>query len=198
MANVAALMGLTGIVISAIISLFLSRSVATNEIKKVRLEIKKTYEARLIEERLKRYPGLFSLLSNFIKDIEFRSISKATVLSLLAAINDWDSQNAIFFSWSAAVTCYNFRQYLSKLLRETEIDVILSSASQGEELRKKTAEVEFALRSDIGIYGIESSAEGDFALRFVDSYPELEEMIQLRALKRDLSRARVDSRATEH
>lgn len=175
------LAALVGVAISALISWVLSKSAAANEIKKMRLEAKKTYESRLIEERLKCYPPLFALLSQFIKDIQFGSVSREMVESLFAAVNRWDSQNAILLSHFAAERCYRFRHYLA----ETRSDANLFSEEGLDKLHKNTAEVEFALRSDIGIYGI--SNEGDPDLRRVDSYALLEKVRQdFKDVERDL------------
>lgn len=169
LADVSALLG---IVVSAIISILLSKTVAKSEFRKVRLEVKKTYESRLIEERLKRYPALFARLSQFIKDIEFGSVSRETIESFLAAVNDWDSQNAIILSNATALRCYTFRHLLFGVLRETTSTAPIPS-NLLENLRGNTAEVEFNLRSDIGIYGIESLEEGDYEVRRVETFEQL-------------------------
>ena len=182
--GLSALAALLGVAISAAISLVLSKWVAANEIKKMRLETKKAFDSKLIEERLKRYPELFALLSQFIKDVEFGSVSKETVKTLLTAVNAWDSQNAIVLSHSTAKGCYDYRHYLSNLLKNEENSF---SEDRLKELHTMTAVVEFALRSDIGIYGIKSSKEGDIEIRHVDSYARLEEITQeLKEMKRDL------------
>ena len=180
--ELSALAALVGVAISALIAWALSK----REIKRMRLEVKSTYESRLIEERLKRYPGLFALLSQFIKDIQFGSVSRETVESLFAAVNAWDSQNAMLLTHFAAERCYIFRHYLAERLRKTGSDAGLFSKEELDELHKNTAEVEFALRSDIGIYGILN--EGDHDLRRVDSYTLLDKVKKdFEKMERDLA-----------
>jgi hypothetical protein len=183
--ELSALAALVGVAISALISWALSK----REIKKMRLELKRAYESRLIEERLKRYPGFFALLSQFIKDIEFGSVSRETVESLLAAANEWDSQNAIFLSDSAANNCYGYRHDLDDVIKSTSP----FSNDLLDELRAKTRDVEYALRSDIGIYGI--SNEGDHDLVRVDSYESLRQKMrqEFKDIKRDLKESQRES-----
>jgi hypothetical protein len=173
-----ALVAVLGVILSGLVSLVTSRKVALNEFKKMRFEAKRTYDAKLFEERLKRYPTLFFLLSKFIKEIEFGSVSRDAVEALMRDVNTWDSEHAIVLSQFSADACYEFRHHLRGLLREGVDSLNAQLSSQGflQDLRRRAAIVEFVLRSDIGIYGIENSEGGDYDLRVIDSYEKFDEM----------------------
>ena len=174
-----ALIALVGVVLSALISQVTSKRVAGNEIQKIRFEAKRTYEAKLLEERLRRYPQVFSLLSAFIKEIQFGAVSRETIGTLFTEVNAWDSQNAIVLSHSSAEVLYIFRQDLNTMLQasgDDQLEVKLGAREFLEGLRSKTANVEFVLRSDIGIYGIRGSEESGYDVYVIDSLQKLEEL----------------------
>lgn len=156
---IAALVAMFGALLSTLISLFVSRKVAANEIQKLVVKARTSFDTRLLEKRLDVYPALFLLLSNFIKEIEFGFVSRDTINKLVNEMNKWDSANAIFFSKISADVCYEFRHYLGNLQKEhdNEVKKHLSSSEFLENLRDRTATVEFVLRSDLCIYGIKPS-----------------------------------------
>src|SRR5712692_8051552 len=95
---IAALVATSGALLSTLISLFVSRRVAANEIQKLVVKARTSFDTRLLEKRLDVYPALFLLLSNFIKEIASGFVSRDTINKLVNEMNRWDSANAIFFS----------------------------------------------------------------------------------------------------
>lgn len=169
------LIALAGVLLSAVVSLLLSRNAIGTEVRKLRFEAKKTYDSKLLEKRIEIYPGLYSILSKFIKELRDSSLSKDMVKSLLTEVEDWDSKHSVYFSIGTAGVCYAFRKHLYELckLKEEEFLKRFSTTEDVRKLRHETASLEFALKSDLGIYGIEASDDDVYGTRFVDSHAQI-------------------------
>ena len=169
------LIALAGVLLSAIVSLLISRNTIHTELRKVRIEAKKTYDSKLLNKRLDVYPGLYSILSKFIKELRYEHPSKDMLKSLLTNVDDWDSLHALYFSTETAIVCYDLRANLNKLckLKDEEFLKIFSSSEKIKELRDEAASLEFALKSDLGIYGIETSESEGYNIKFVNSFTQI-------------------------
>lgn len=169
------LVALVGVLLSVLVSLLISRSTVSTELRKLRFEAKKTYDSKLLDKRLDIYPGLYFLLSDFIKETHRKPVSKEMVKTLLGCIEEWDSKNAVYFSIDTANVCYQFRGYLVKLLRLSDEEFLktFSSRKSVRALRDEAASLEFALKSDLGIYGIEDSDNEVYGIRFVNSFTQI-------------------------
>jgi hypothetical protein len=82
---------------------------------------------------------------------------------LLARINEWDSQNALFFGPDTSNICATFRWNLRAAVDD------ISNPSNHQGLLNLAARPELALRSDIGIHGIDVS-RSDLSPRQRDMY----------------------------
>ncbi len=152
-----ALIAFLGVLSSAVVSFLISRNIVNTELKKLRYEMKKTYASKLLEARLNVYPTLYFLLSSFLKETRYRSIHKTTIETLLAQIDEWDSKNAILLGENSGRICYIFRENLWQLLDCTneKLKQKLESPQFIEELRTEAQKLELAIKSDIGIYGVD-------------------------------------------
>jgi len=170
-----AFIALVGVILSGIVSIIVSRRTINTEFKKLRFEAKKTYDSKLLDKRIEVYPSLYFNLSDFIKKIHRKSVSIEMLQSLIERIEEWDSKNAIYFSVDTANVCYKFRSRLYKLSRMPAEDFvkIFAVPESVKELRDQTASLEFALKSDLGIYGIQDSDQEVYGVRFVTSFPEI-------------------------
>lgn len=169
------MIALAGVLVSVATSLFTSIRMVGTELQKLRTEIQQTYAGNLLEKRLDIYPGLYALLSDFIKQIQFDTVSRAALEKLRAQMEEWDSKHSIFFSGRTGVICYGFRLMLAQLLQETdeELQRKLVSDEFLRELRHRVQELELALKADLGIYVVEFSDPG----KHFKSYQEVVEAI---------------------
>lgn len=102
------------------------------------------------------------MLSDAIKDIEFRGVKKETLETLLNDLNAWDSKNSIFLSSNAGDACYIFRHKLKEYIAAIDVGDKLKQQVFLDQLRDEIADVEMVLKSDIGIFGIEATKDGVF------------------------------------
>ncbi len=164
-----ALIALIGVLLSVSVSLLASKNAVNTELRKLRFESKRFYDSKLLEARLSVYPRLYFLLSSFIKEAKYESIRRSTLETLLAQINEWDSKNAVFLSEHSGHVCYLFREDLWELLQkgDEELRRTLSSPDFLKDLTKMVQGVEVAIKSDLGIYGVEV-ADGQSAPKVID------------------------------
>ena len=160
-----------GLILSALVSLLISRRVVAAESHKLLFEAKKIYDNKLLEARLAAYPNLYTLLSKFIKGTRQRSIDRSTLESFVAEVNEWDCKHAILFSTYAGKACHDLRYFLEDLLREKNETLIqrLSSQAVIGTLIGKMRRLELALKSDLGIYGVDD-IEGGLTVIVRDRY----------------------------
>ncbi len=84
-------------------------------------------------------------------------VSKESISKLRAEIDDWDSNHAVLFSGRTGIVCYKFRQSLGELSQQADEDLQkrLQVTDSFRELRHAIAELELALKSDLGIFVVE-------------------------------------------
>jgi len=148
--------------LSSLISYLTSSRLYSTEQRKLQFEAKKHYESKVVDNRIAVYPTAFAMLSDAIKDIEFRGVKKSTLETLLTDLNAWDSKNSIFLSSNAGDGCYIFRHKLKEYLEDKDIDEKIKQKDFLDKLRDEIGDVEMVLKSDIGIFGIESTKDGVF------------------------------------
>jgi hypothetical protein len=166
---------LWGVILPILLYHWTNRLMTKMETQKLRVAARTIYETKLFEKRLDAYQSLFPLLSKFIKKIEFGSVLKDDIGKFLDAINEWDSKYAVFLSKLSADVCYEFRHELYDFAGadDARTSKLLSLKGFLEELRNRTAAVELALRSDLGIYGIRPSKSNIYEVDTVRSIQEL-------------------------
>ena len=175
---IAALIAFSGVIISVLISVILSVRQTNTELKKIQFEGRQGISDQLLEARLRVYPSLYALLSNFDKVIRFgtasepeiynsksdipveidtKSLPHEIVTKLYQDVLKWDSQHAILLSAFAGGVLHNFRLILYPLahMPKEEFHKQYGSPSLLKTLLTEANKVEFALKSDIGIYNVE-------------------------------------------
>ncbi len=147
-----ALISLSGVLISVLVSVFISLRATNTELQKLRTEIQQTYMNKVLEKRIETYPALYCLLSDFAKKSWLEPFSKKEITSLYRDTNGWHSKYSILFSAQTNVVSYRFFGVLRELLKKK-----FSSDEVHEFVNGALAEFELALKSDIGIYVVEFS-----------------------------------------
>jgi len=161
-----AIIALLGVLLSAFISYRVSLRQTKIEFDKHSEQIKQEFSRRLFEKRMSVYPELYSFLSNFGKSLVFGTPSKKDLELLFSQIQNWDSLNAILFSAPTGLPVYHLRIKIYELLKkpESELSKILNSPEDQKNLIREIQEVELALKTELGIYAIESPTKiKDFA-----------------------------------
>ena len=163
-----AIVGVVVVIVPGAVGLITSRWTASTEMTKLSVGGQQKVFEQILDDRLARYPELYWLLSAFRKSTETkrpRTLDHTATSRLLTAANNWDSHNALFLGREAANTCALFRKELktlsdtmereNRIAREEEIDALVSHSTR----------LELALRSDLGIYGIDRVATGQVLTR---------------------------------
>jgi len=169
------LIALFGVLLSVTVSVFISLRTTNTEIQKLRTEIQQTYTGKLLDKRLELYPEMYYLLSDFRKKFDVADISKEDVKRLLKQTSEWNSKHSILFSGQTTLISVRFRKLLTRLVQDG-----FESNESLRELIRTLAELEVALKSDIGIYVIEFS---DPAKRF-SHYEDVEDAVQKKAIQK--------------
>src|SRR5262245_10844012 len=81
--------------IALFVSWFSSRRSVRLEIDKLRLSTQQLAFSKLLDARIREYPRLYAMLSDLPKTVN--NGASVDLCELLARINEWDSQNALFF-----------------------------------------------------------------------------------------------------
>lgn len=155
---VAALIALTGVLVSVVLSYHGALRASKSELAKQRLEVLSQHALRLYEERLACYPELFKALSDFMKVLEFGALEPRHVKELLPTIDEWDSQHAILLSEKLVATLRNVRIDLRELSELSEEEFAgwfywpyaNDNLSPMDLLKREIANLEQSLRSEIG------------------------------------------------
>jgi hypothetical protein len=183
----AAMIAFVGVLASVGVSALLARWTAKNELNKARLELTSAYAAKLLDARLSAYPTLYAVLSDFIKHIEGGSpqflqgvpIAASDIRQLLADLVSWDSKNSLLLSDRAGRVNFALRQYVISLvlfLNNEQSQQALSTPAVIGPLHKHLAEMEVALKVDLGVYDVEHYE----AREYYGTYREASEAIERR------------------
>jgi hypothetical protein len=172
---IAALIAFVGVVVSVAVSLYTSMRHTGAELQRLRSEIQNIYATKLLDKRIEVYPNMYLLLSDFMKKIEAGTFSQNDIDQLHRRVSEWNSRNAIFFSGGTGYVSYHFRQLLMELstIRHEEYQARFETPEAVKELKRRVAEFELGLKSDLGIYAVEFS---DLSKRF-KSYRDLDEAV---------------------
>src|SRR6185369_15517581 len=107
----------------------------------------------------KEYPALYCLLSDLPKALESGSDIEVRLSDLLRRVNEWDSKHSIFLSPEASNICYGFRHKLLGLAEAHSGNIRDAvDKTRRSELLRWAERLELALRSDLGLHGMELAA----------------------------------------
>ena len=155
---ITAIISVSGVIISVIISyLTSSRNVAV-ELKKHKEEQMQEFGRKLFEKRLEVYPILFSYVSNFIKVVRFDNLTQENLVELSDKLLDWDTKNSIYMSAKPQLLFHQFKLTIAELSKKTneQLAEILASKEDEKNLKERGEEIELALKNELGIYSFES------------------------------------------
>ncbi|HKO17364.1 MAG TPA: hypothetical protein VJU82_00605 [Acidobacteriaceae bacterium] len=156
---IVALIALSGVLLSVILSTLTSRNLIRNELRKLQLEAEQLYTSEILKKRADTYQKLYFLLSNFGKEIQYINTSFNSMKVFLSKLDKIDSEIAVFYSGRTQTICYRFRKMIKQLIEEGNeaLEEKLKSPEFRYQLYQKSGAVELALKSDLGIYGVRFS-----------------------------------------
>jgi hypothetical protein len=147
-------------IVAFLVALLTSLRTVRLEVEKIRLTTQQRAFEKLLDVRLAEYPKLYFLLSNLLKVIERSSDTVVLLRDLLRQVNERDSQHSIFLSPEASNICYEFRQKLLELAEDNPGNIRETDKPRLSELLQWAERLELALRSDLGLHGIELASNG--------------------------------------
>jgi len=153
----------SGVIISVLIALYSSRLSIKSEFAKLDASSLNNYSSPMLIERIKRYPEIYFIISEMAKSIVSgdQNIGRKKVdLALLEEFrytyDELNSKNSIFFSGNSARASGHLRFFLYDLIEKVknnaDLNIIKDSMNP---LRILIGELEFTLRSDLGVYAIQ-------------------------------------------
>jgi hypothetical protein len=135
-------------------------------VDKLRLATQQLAFSKLLETRIREYPKLYAILSDLPKAAyDTPSTVSVDLKQMLARVNEWDSQYAVFLGPETSNSCDTFRQALIHAVREAQP----GNSHIPLSLLEAAARLELALRSDLGIHGFRT-AESDVVPKTRDRY----------------------------
>jgi len=153
-------------VVALLVAWLAGARAARLEVDKIRLATQQLALSKLLEARLREYPKLYAMLSDLPKAAyDNPSTVSVDLKQLLARVNEWDSQHAVFLGPDTTNSCDAFRQALVRAVREAQP----SNHRIPLDLLKAAARLELALRSDLGIHGFRT-VESDLVSKTRDRY----------------------------
>ena len=165
---VSALIALTGIVLSALTSFYISTRQSKIEIRKLRDEYSHRYAGRVFEKRLEAYPKIVEPLVVFFQKVNLFKIKRdkryqtkvEDIRNLLQVLLDWDAQNAILYSVELQNLMHDTHRNLYKIINRPndELRDLVTDDAFLIELRNELFKLFLALKNDLGIYSFESPA----------------------------------------
>ncbi|MFC2138622.1 hypothetical protein ACFLTE_10635 [Bacteroidota bacterium] len=170
-----ALISLTGIIISIIISWLVAQYKARFEIKKLRLETQHIYAENLVKARLEKYPNVYFMLESFVKSVQKKQANYDSFNDFCEAIDKWYTCNGYLTS---ADTNRRFYTHLRKFQNiknasEKAFNIRLTDNDKGKDLIRSAWEIELGLKNDLGIFELEFfNPESKFK-----SYDELDDIL---------------------
>jgi len=139
---------LSGILISALVSYFVSR-------RQIDLQAQNqlhNYSATLFQKRLEAYPRLYSILSAFAKAAKNKSLTKESISQTIKDLDNWDSDNTLFLGQSIVVQLAKFEGALKGWSKLTAKE--LQSSDFIKEIVKRVIAIEHSLKLELGVFSL--------------------------------------------
>jgi len=147
----------TSALVAAAVAWITARRSVRAQLDLLKLGVQQKLLEQLVAARLASYPELYSMISDLVKGMHDRKVTAAYLKALQERIDAWDSEHAILLGPHTTNVCYAFRQALAltaRLVDQTGVKSAEAGSAVGD-LWDKAARLELALRSDLGIYGVE-------------------------------------------
>jgi len=157
------LISLGGILLSALVSFAVSSINTRTEFRKLKAQFQQTFVTKLVEQRIIVYPQLYFVLSDFFKRAKTGDAPNPTVpvgllQKWLGDINAWDSQHALLLSSHAFKQIGELRYRIFVVISQVEANPLTEIQTDTDDFRvmmQSGENLEFALRSDIGVYEVD-------------------------------------------
>jgi hypothetical protein len=122
-------------------------------LKRRRYELLDLYAQRLTDERLKRYPELYKVLSSALKVLDYPDEfpDGLDLASLRTTVNEWDSSWGVLLTVESGDKAQQLRRVLHDLSRKQPP----LAADETTALHQALVGLEIALRVDLGVYALE-------------------------------------------
>lgn len=146
-----------GILISAIISWLISKNQVAAGIAKVRYELQNTYVQVLQNERMKKYPELFSVIETYVKSIQDQEITFDKLKMFYKSVNDWHTENGLLLSFETNSRVYKLTRKIRQICAAKEDAWLarISNDKKRQDLIRDAWEIELGLKNDIGVFQVE-------------------------------------------
>lgn len=154
---IVALIALTGVLISGLLSFYISSNQVKTTVKNLKIELKSKYNEKLYAKRLDNYPKLYKSISDLGKDLRKVELIFSVLKNRLEEIEKWDSENAILLSPSSTALILDLRNILDSY---TNFDPKYNGEKQvgriaRENIFESALNLEQAIKKEIGVYDIE-------------------------------------------
>ena len=157
-----ALIALSGVLLSTLVSWLISRQSLRSQLKGVRLQLHQASATSLQERRLVTYSELHQLVRSFVRDTQERRSTFETLKTLQSAVTDWDAKHSVLLGAEATGVIYRFERMLRSLVTSGDVPFSkrISDPAARLKLIRRCFEVETALKGDLGIYAIDFGQPG--------------------------------------
>lgn len=135
--------------LAAVVAWWSGGRAAAAEVRRAVLSSQELALRQVISRRVDCYPEMYYLLSQLAKDLERGRVDLQYLERLEPKVDAWDSAHALFVSPGSLGGIWNFRVALSAAVRSN------GESDEIGELWKYIAPAELALRSDLGLHGME-------------------------------------------
>lgn len=165
--------------------MFFARYAANSraELRRLQLQTHSEYADALLKARLEYYPELYSIVSEFVKQVwGFRSgrlgyvgASGSQLQDLSSRVNDWDSKHAILMSMDTSGALWSLRKAVQEKVRcipSEDISLTLEEIAY-KDIGEKIAAVELAMKTDLGVFAVEEYLSLTRPTRYADASPKI-------------------------
>lgn len=173
---IAALIALTGVLVSTLVSLIISRRKIDLDVRLARLGIQSRYANLLCEKRLNHYPSLYQAIQDLTQAIQGRVATFELLEGVHTTVRTWFSKHSILLGVRATDKAYTYERFLRRLVIKGEdaFNKRLDSPKQRRNLIRRSWAVCLALKNDLGVFEVEFAEPG----MVLESYKDAEELFE--------------------
>ena len=150
---VVALIALSGVLMSGLVSFVVSSLQSNTTASNLRVEVEQRYNQKLFEKRLETYPLLYRATSDLGKDLELPDLRYKVFLKSRERIDQWDSQNAVLVSPSVIALLLQLSNTLTDMALGRDQEALVTRGDR-ELVFEAALRLEQAIRNEIGVYAI--------------------------------------------
>ena len=161
---VVAIIALSSVLISALISYIISFKGIKHERKKALYEIESTFYNQITESRIDSFKVIYEIISDFAKDEKTNGLLKSrkkidrdSIIDFITKYDMQDSKFSLLFSSKTGSLSSRLRNTCYEILRNTDNETFRKkfNTTYRTRLIKEIGNLESALKADIGIFILE-------------------------------------------